>query len=137
MNKKINYIIWGFIFLSIASFVFLLDDKNINILAINSAEANPDYICIKNVSNQPCTITSCTWWIGTQRTCYWTTITQVAYKSWRTACAEWWTAVKVSDWWMQPRSWRYTADFNYNSKSCTIVQTDTTPPTGDPEATYE
>lgn len=134
MNKKIYFIIWGFIFLSLASFIFLSSNKNINILAINSAEANPDYICIKNVSNQPCTITSCTWWVGNTRTCYWTTATQAYYYSVRIWCAEWGvgTVIWNNNW----ASWRRTIDY-YNTVSCTIVQTDTTPPTWDPEASYE
>lgn len=135
MNKKIYFIIWGFIFLSIASFIFLSSNKNINILAINSAEANPDFICVKTVSNQPCTITSCGPWIGTQRTCTWRTATQIAYYSVRIWCAEWGIGTVI--WSSGAASWRRSADFTYNTASCTIVQTDTTPPTGDPEATYE
>ncbi|EKD66205.1 MAG: hypothetical protein ACD_49C00060G0047 [uncultured bacterium (gcode 4)] len=214
MNKKINYIIWGFIFLSILSVFFLVNKNDVNLSVINSAEANPDFICIQDVSSQPCTINpaSCTPWINSRRTCNWTTATQVAYYSVRIWCAEWpicdleqlpqeyqcpvwltlsnygsytwigldwkicykttnfvwsqysnlydpssesfiwvyyvdaslkpktcpaWSWIQNYVWEYGGPSWRHSNNFTYNTTSCTIVQTDTTPPTWDPETTYE
>ena len=53
--------------------------------------ANPDYICIKDVSRS-CQIdySNCTDWnTNWERTCYWTRVTQVAYYNRRTTCEKW------------------------------------------------
>lgn len=94
-----------------------------------STKANPDYICVKNVSNQPCNTTSCSaWWTDWKRTCTWTRTTQVAYYLIRTSCEPWYR--QVSAWWnVWWNSWRQWADYVNASETCNIVQQDNTPPT--------
>ncbi len=90
--------------------------------------ANPDYICVKNVTNQPCLATnypsSCSAWTSDWfRTCPWKKATQVAYYLVRTDCESWYS--KISNWWESwAASWRQWADYVNHSVACTITEED-------------
>lgn len=122
--KKIIYIPVLLIIIGTVSFFFMWMQSS----------ANPDYICIKDVVNQPCTIanesTDCTSWsTDWKRTCTWTQTTKVAYYLIRTSCEAWYTKVaRWSSWWT---SWRNSADYPYASEVCTIQQIDNTNPVGE------
>lgn len=99
---------------------------------INNSSANPDYICIKNVSNSSCEIQSCDEWSAWERTCYGKRTTQVAYFLTRTTCESWYSRIRgwgYTSW----NSWRKTADFTYATENCTIKQLDTQAPFWDTE----
>ncbi len=92
--------------------------------------ANPDYICVKSVTNEPCQINRCDSWTqsGT-RTCYGTKTTKVAYHHRRTSCEAGYTnmwAFANTGW----ASWRHTADYPYETTTCSIIETDRIDPTG-------
>ncbi len=101
-------------------------------LASQSTSANPDYICIKDVSDQPCIVsdetTDCgAWETDWTRTCNWQRATQVAYYLTRTTCESGYDRVRgggYTSW----ASWRKTWDFNYKFENCTIKQVDDTAP---------
>jgi len=111
------------------------------------SNANPDYICVKSVTNQSCVISS--WWAwqpdGT-RIWTWTKATQVWYYHTRTSCEagygathNWSTSAATSaanymintwNWgklysnWNQWASWRHSSNFTYSSSTCTVTQVD-------------
>lgn len=113
ISKNIWYIALSFISIAILSFILF-----------DLSKANPDYICIKNVYNQPCTITHCDdWKQDWTRLCHWVKATQVAYYLVRTYCEDWYT--RVSNWWDSlADSWRQWSDYIYASTSCNIIQED-------------
>jgi len=119
-----------------------------------TTSANPDYICVKNVSRS-CTVNVSNCWAwnsqGT-RYCPWSRVTAVWYYHTRTTCESWysatwptWTTATNSsrakdvnsayldaEWkkatTVHPSSWRHSSDFTYSTSSCWITQQDTTPP---------
>ncbi|MDD2566070.1 MAG: hypothetical protein PHZ26_05150 [Candidatus Gracilibacteria bacterium] len=127
MKNKFYYTLGGFMIVAMASILFFKEDFT---EIVTKTQANPDYICIKNVTTG-CTIESCTPWSNKQRTCIGKSVTQVAYYSVRIGCAEGGVGTVVGS--AGGASGRRTADFTYNSVSCSIVQTDNTPPTGEPD----
>jgi hypothetical protein len=105
-NPKV-YLLWWTI-LALFVMVFVLFSRWYE---FESASANPDYICIKEVSNPSCNITSCGEWTQDWiRECTWIAYSKQAYYSTRVACAEGWNAYEV--WNNNWASWRRTADFN-------------------------
>lgn len=90
-------------------------------------DANPDYICVKDVSRS-CQITNdeslCTPWAsdGT-RVCPWTRTLKVAYYLRRTTCEQGYTRVSrgTNSW---GSGWRQSSDFDYQTEACTITQVD-------------
>jgi len=119
---------------------------------IDQTSANPDYICIKNVTWESCRITSCSEW-GTdwKRTCTWKRTTQVWYYHTRTSCesgysvAKNWTTASSnsastyapastldSEWknatTAHPSSWRHGQNYIYDEENCSIVEVDETAP---------
>jgi len=123
--KKIAYIgawISSILILSLLYFYFV----------VWTTSANPDYICIKDVSRS-CEVENCwDWQSDWTRVCTWTRTTQVAYYLTRTSCEAWYTQIRWGGytWWA---SWRKTADFTYQSVNCSITQTDKTSPFWDTE----
>lgn len=125
-------------------------------------EANPDYICIKQVNGQACEANSCTDWTNGSRTCFWTVKTEIAYINTRSTCEPGYGSwdqntciTKGYRWawsgengggcalpgdsegnnaarWLDNNSGRKTGDYTLSSESCTVVQTDTTPPIANP-----
>ena len=57
-------------------------------LAVPTASANPDYICVKSVSGGPCVVSSWSPWVNQSRTGFGSTVTQVVYYSVRIGCVE-------------------------------------------------
>jgi len=120
---KKNIIAWGILVLLISVigwgyyFGFKWDVSN----------ANPDYICIKSVSNQSCVVSS--WWawqsdwtrVGTG-----TKATKVSYYATRTGCEPGYAGTII--WSIWGASWRRTADVTYSSTTCTITQIDKVAP---------
>lgn len=90
--------------------------------------ANPDYICKKSVSDEPCVISSCwSWNTNWTRVCNWTKTTEVSYYLIRTDCEAWYT--KIAKWWnVWWASWRQWADYVSGTESCSIVQVDRVSP---------
>lgn len=133
MKNNKYYILWGFIFLSFLSLVlFKTDIENL----VSKVWANPDYICIKDITSW-CTYTAndCTDWSNQKRTCVGKTVTQVAYYSVRIGCAEWWVwRVVWSAWWA---SGRRTADQVRHTESCTVVEEDKEAPSWSPDTIYQ
>jgi hypothetical protein len=87
--KKLTYIIPAVVITAISIGVFI-------ITPFNSASANPDYICIKDV-NRACEVKGdafCTDWIAGQRTCEGTRTTKVSYFLTRTSCEAGYTKVR-------------------------------------------
>lgn len=146
MNNNVKYGIWVFVSLIVLVwiyFTFIVDNTN----------ANPDYICVKNV-DRSCSITNCWDWNEEtkQRTCYWKRVTQVWYYHTRTSCESgfsvainWSTnssstaASNVTDrtlldsqWqkahYAHPSSWRHSKNYDYASEDCSIIEEDTRPP---------
>ena len=144
MKTKILSIIWTVGFLAIAGTIYTVK--------INPTEvdANPDYICIKNVSNSACRITSCgAWQADHTRTCYGKRTTKVAYYNLRTTCEKWYgngTRVTTANnqvhyskadathvlwikrWTANGQGWRHSADFTYATEDCQIIQKDIVAP---------
>lgn len=124
--------------------------------SLEKASANPDYICVKDVSWNSCDINTCDEWsINWERTCYWTRVTQIAYYNTRTSCESWYvvdttwstkssnTASRyVKQAWYEsyldsewrnahnshPSSWRHSRDYPSQTESCFIVEVDTVAP---------
>jgi len=153
MKTKIISILAFVSFLGIAGFVYT---TQINTTEVN---ANPDYICIKNVSNSACEITSCgPWQEDHTRTCYWKRTTQVAYYNLRTTCEKGygngtkvttandqvhyskadathilWIRTWRNIWW---KGWRHSADFTYATEDCQVIQKDIVAPVWENETSY-
>lgn len=95
---------------------------------MTSASANPDYICVKDVTWWACEVTSCWAW-GTDwtRVCQWRKATQVSYYLVRTSCEPWYTRIGL--WWDNGgASWRHTADYVSKWEDCSITQVDNVAP---------
>lgn len=120
--KKISII---FMFLLV--FAFSISSKNFY-WGTPSVNANPDYICKKSVSSEPCVISSCSSWnTNWTRICYGQKTTEVSYYLIRTDCEAWYT--KVAAWgnvlWA---SWRQWSDYVSSTNSCSITQVDRVSP---------
>ena len=90
----------------------------------DKANANPDYICTKSVTNSPCVVhTWGEWNTEWRRIWTWTKTTQVRYYATRTWCESWYTATRWG-WYTSWASWRKTADAVSDSTTCTLVQED-------------
>ena len=152
MKTKIISLLGFVAFLAIAGFVYT---TKINTTEVN---ANPDYICIKNISNSACKITSCwAWQADHTRTCYGKRTTQVAYYNLRTTCEKGYgngTRVTTANdqvhyskadathilgikrgsanW----QGWRHSADFTYATEDCQIVQKDVIAPVWENTTSY-
>lgn len=159
--KKIYFALASIISI-LLSILFLLN----NWYNFSWVSANPDYICVKNVTDQPCEATSCEpWWTDWKRTCTGKKTTQVAYYLIRTSCEPWYSQIRNctnqcypnpeyycvnNEWgwgktcyWWEPQicnqvcwnvwwaSWRNSADYVYNSTSCSVVQVDNVSPEWD------
>lgn len=129
--KKTVFPIIGILVLALVWFFYSMFVLN------NSATANPDYICIKSVSDQPCSFnpnTDCSAWSDWKRTCTWKKTTKVAYFLIRTDCEAWYTKKSRgnSGW----SSWRQWADYSYQSETCTVIQQDTIAPAWEWQALY-
>lgn len=101
---------------------------NFSLINVN---ANPDYICVKSVTDSPCNITSCwNWNTDGTRVCTWKKTTSVAYYLRRTTCESWYSRhSRGSDsWWS---SWRQSWDYVYSSSTCTVTQVDRVAPSGE------
>lgn len=131
VNLFINFIYMKKVYFGIVSILvllwgifFLLN----NGYSVWSVQANPDYICVKNVQDMPCEISSCSaWWTDGSRTCYWKQTTQVSYYLIRTSCEPWYSQVSLwwNVWW---NSWRQWWDYVSQSSSCSIQQFDNVAP---------
>lgn len=90
--------------------------------------ANPDYICVKNVTDSPCITTSCnSWQTNGTRVCNGTKATSVAYYLIRTSCEAWYSQVAL--WWNAGwNSGRNSPDYTYTSTACTITEVDNVAP---------
>ncbi len=105
---------------------------------VPSTNANPDYICIKNVENT-CTFnesTDCWEWNTDTKTriCNWTKVTTVAYHHTRTTCEAWYDTRVAGTW--EYTTWasgRKTSDFAYATENCSIKQIDSDRPEGEVE----
>lgn len=124
-NKKnvlgLQKIIFWLIILSML-LVALLFRSDLNIVS-----ANPDYICIKAVYNQPCNVTSCQPWQSGYRYCTWWQATSVYYYQGRTDCEPGYYQYKTSDAWLWA-SWRKNLDNPYETTACSVYQYDNIPP---------
>jgi hypothetical protein len=105
----------------------------------NSASANPDYICVKQVSNQPCyldaadlAICNATPWSNQKKVCIWKTTTEVTYISTRVGCEAGYTNKWETDesTWLSWDSWRRLgmADYPSDTNSCVITYNDNVQP---------
>lgn len=92
--------------------------------------ANPDYICKKQVTDQPCEIRDCQEWSQDwERVCAGTRVTEVSYYLIRTQCEDGYT--RVSAWWnVWGSSGRQGADYTSNAEVCFITQYDNVVPEG-------
>ncbi|MDP2091242.1 MAG: hypothetical protein Q8K30_06630 [Candidatus Gracilibacteria bacterium] len=102
----------------------------IDILGVN---ANPDYICVKALTDQPCIATnypaSCSaWGINGKRTCPGKKATEVRYLLRRTSCESGYTRYSRSE--SDGSSGRQTADYVSKSVDCSITEEDIVPPEG-------
>lgn len=93
-----------------------------------TTSANPDYICVKNVTDSPCISNSCDpWQTNGTRICHGTKATSVAYYLIRTSCEAGYT--KISKWWnVWWNSGRNSPDYTYTSTACTITEVDNVAP---------
>jgi len=126
MKKIIVWAIALVLWVSLGSYIYIYKWAT-----LSSVEANPDYICKKSVTDQPCVVNTCEEWkTDWTRVCNWTRATEVSYYLIRTNCEAWYTKVSKgwNVWW---NSWRQWADYVSNSESCTVVEVDTVPPLGD------
>ncbi|MGE4443528.1 MAG: hypothetical protein AB7E37_00870 [Candidatus Altimarinota bacterium] len=99
--------------------------------SVGSVQANPDYICVKNVQDMPCEISSCSAW-GTDgsRTCYGKQTTQVSYYLIRTSCEPGYSQVSLGGN-VGGNSGRQGGNYVSQSSSCSIQQFDNVAPYGD------
>lgn len=122
-TTRISIAVFAILMISVASYFWFLQWTQ-------NVAANPDYICIKSVSTEPCKINRCgSWTESGTRTCYGTKTTKVAYYNRRTSCQAGYIngwQVGNSSW----ASWRKWADYPYQTSSCTITETDRIDPTG-------
>lgn len=103
-----------------------------SVFVTSDSKANPDYICVKSVTDQPCNVpvdgSTCSAWDAEgKRTCTGTMTTQVAYYLIRTSCEAWYTQVSAG-WNVGWNSGRQGWDYVSQSTSCSIVQQDVIPP---------
>ncbi|MCT4617171.1 MAG: hypothetical protein N4A38_03070 [Candidatus Gracilibacteria bacterium] len=98
-------------------------------LGVEQASANPDYICVKSVSNTPCNVTHYEDWQpdGT-RIGYGYRTSAVFYRLTRTDCEPGYSRSRVGS--IDGESGRRTGDMPYSTTSCTIVQVDAMAPVG-------
>lgn len=126
--KNIKYIIWVLVIIAWIVLVYFN-------FVVNPTNANPDYICIKNV-DRSCEIdeSKCPDWNtdGT-RICEGKRVTQVAYYHTRTTCESGYTIQKRWWWYTSWASWRKTVDFNYATENCSIRQIDQNRPSWEVE----
>lgn len=116
------------------------------------ASANPDYICVKTVTDAWCKVDKCEDWNNTgERICTWKKVTELWYYHTRTACEAGYGVKITWDTWTNksastkavrsaldsswknattshPSSWRHSSDFTYSSTTCTITEQDNEPP---------
>lgn len=103
-----------------------------SIFVTSKSSANPDYICVKSVTDQPCNVptdgsTCSPWDTEWKRTCTGTMATEVSYYLVRTSCEPGYTQVSLGgDVWLD--SGRQWGDYVSQSTSCSIVQQDVVPP---------
>lgn len=103
-----------------------------SIFVTSESEANPDYICVKSVTDQPCNVpadgSTCSAWDATwKRTCTGTQTTEVSYYLIRTTCDAGYTQVSAG-WNVWGNSGRQWGDYVSQSTTCSIVQQDVVPP---------
>lgn len=127
MNKKL-----GGTFTALVAVVWLVGSFFVYNMGIaeNEVKANPDYICVKDVSRS-CEITHCgDWQSDWTQTCYGEKTTQVAYYHLRTSCeAGYDRAWKIGS---SGGQWgRHSSDFVYSTDSCSITKKDTVKPVGE------
>ncbi len=149
--KNIKYIVWSIVLLVWIVFAYFF-------FVVNPTNANPDYICVKDVSRS-CEVdrSTCSEWDEDGfRTCEWTRVTQVWYYHTRTACEEGYekeiewstasdnTAAKYADSSSldeegknadkkHPSSGRHSTDFDYWTETCTVKEVDSVRPEGEVE----
>ena len=102
---------------------------------IEQTSANPDFICKKAVTEQPCELTdypaSCSEWDASwNRTCPWKEATEVSYYLIRTNCESGYTKV-AKGWNVWGNSGRQEWDYVSNTKACEVIESDHVAPTGD------
>lgn len=125
---------------------------------VQKVEANPDYICVKSVTNSPCQIDYCEdWGQDGQRVCKWERTTKIGYYHTRTTCEAWYTRQiswstassrtasndlknKWYGWRLDsegknayrahPSSGRHSLDYPYQTEYCQIIEQDTQKPGG-------
>lgn len=116
--------------------------------SLNSVWANPDYICTKSVTWQPCIISSCEdWQTNGTRICNGKRTTEVSYYHTRTSCESGYsvtqnwntslsaTAARYADQsaldstWSSWSSGRHSTDYVSWSESCSVTEVDTVAPT--------
>lgn len=92
--------------------------------------ANPDYICKKQLTDEPCEIQDCKEWSEDwERVCSGTRVTEVSYYLIRTQCEDGYTRVSAG-WnvgWPSGRQW---ADYVSDTEVCFVTQYDNIAPEG-------
>lgn len=113
--------------------VWVFVGLNNNTTTLDNASANPDYICKKAQTEQPCRLSnypaSCSEWDASgNRTCPWMETTEVSYYLIRTNCESGYT--KVSNWGnVWGSSWRHGWNYVSGEVSCNIIESDHVAPT--------
>lgn len=131
VNLFINFIYMKKVYFGIVSIFVLLGGIFFllnNWYRVGNVQANPDYICVKNVYDSPCEIRECwAWWSNGSRTCYGQQTTQVSYYLIRTSCEPGYSQVSAwgNVWGNSGRQW---GDYVSQSSSCTIQQFDNVAP---------
>ncbi len=102
---------------------------------LDTVSANPDFICKKAVTEQPCELTdypaSCSEWDASwNRTCPWKEATEVSYYLIRTNCESGYTKV-AKGWNVWGNSGRQEWDYVSNTKACEVIESDHVAPTGE------
>ena len=126
MSNKILYVSIA-VFLSGAFLVYALI---FNWWGIQSVTANPDYICKKQLTDQPCEVQDCQEWsLDGTRVCAGTRVTEVSYYLIRTQCEPGYTRVSLwgNVWWP---SGRQGADYVSDTEVCFVTQFDNVAPEG-------